>query len=60
MQFREHTVQVEEGEFIVVPRGIEHCPRADDEVHVLVFEPIGTLNTGDAESDKMVRDLDEI
>ncbi|MFT5089557.1 MAG: mannose-6-phosphate isomerase-like protein (cupin superfamily) [Planctomycetota bacterium] len=60
MQFRERTVQIEEGEFIIVPRGIEHCPRADSEVHVLVFEPIGTLNTGDAISDKMVPELDEI
>ena len=60
MQFRERTVQIEEGEFIIVPRGIEHCPRADNEVHVLVFEPIGTLNTGDAISDKILRELDEI
>ena len=60
MQFRERTVQIEEGEFIIVPRGIEACPRADNEVHVLVFEPIGTLNTGDAISDKMLRELDEI
>lgn len=60
IQFRERTVQIEEGEFIIVPRGIEHCPRADSEVHVLVFEPIGTLNTGDAISDKMVPELDEI
>ena len=32
----------------VVPKGVEHCPRADDEVHALLFEPRGTVNTGDA------------
>jgi mannose-6-phosphate isomerase-like protein (cupin superfamily) len=48
MQYRDRTVTVREGEFVVVPHGIEHCPRADDEVHVLLFEPVGTLRTGDA------------
>jgi len=36
------------GEMFVVPRGVEHCPRADDEAHVLLIEPRGTPNTGDA------------
>ena len=36
------------GELFVVPRGVEHCPRADEETHVLLIEPRGTPNTGDA------------
>ncbi len=48
MLFRDRTVTVSEGEFIIVPRGVEHCPRAEVEVHVLLFEPAGTLNTGSA------------
>ncbi len=55
LQYRDRVVRVEEGEFIIVPRGTEHCPRADEEVHVLMFEPVDTLNTGDAESDRTVR-----
>jgi mannose-6-phosphate isomerase-like protein (cupin superfamily) len=48
MQYRDSTVTVREGEFVVVPRGVEHCPRADEEVHVLLFEPVGIVRTGDA------------
>ncbi len=48
MEFRDRTVPLTEGEFLIVPRGIEHRPVAAEEVHVLLFEPAGTLNTGDA------------
>ena len=48
MEFRDRTVSLTEGEFLIVPRGIEHRPVAAEEVHVLLFEPAGTLNTGDA------------
>jgi mannose-6-phosphate isomerase-like protein (cupin superfamily) len=41
-------VELGPGELFVVPRGIEHCPRSDDEAHVLLIEPLGTPNTGDA------------
>jgi mannose-6-phosphate isomerase-like protein (cupin superfamily) len=41
-------VILEPGQLYVVPRGVEHCPRADEETHVLLIEPIGTPNTGDA------------
>ena len=47
MEFRDRTVTIEEGEFLIVPSGVEHRPVADDEVSVLLFEPVGTLNTGD-------------
>lgn len=48
MQFRDRTERVRAGEFIVVPHGVEHCPKAEREVSVLLFEPASTLNTGDA------------
>lgn len=46
MEFRDKTVELNEGEFILVPRGTEHRPVAEHEVHVLLFEPASTLNTG--------------
>jgi mannose-6-phosphate isomerase-like protein (cupin superfamily) len=48
MEFRDHAVPVREGEFLIVPRGVEHRPVAAEEVHVLLFEPASTLNTGSA------------
>ena len=48
VQLRDRDVQVNEGELFVVPRGVEHCPKADEEAHVLLIEPRGTVNTGDA------------
>jgi mannose-6-phosphate isomerase-like protein (cupin superfamily) len=48
MQFRDREELVRAGEMIVVPRGVEHCPRADEECHVLLIEPHGVVNTGDA------------
>ena len=46
MEFRDRYVWLEEGEFIVVPRKVEHRPVADQQAHVLLFEPASTLNTG--------------
>lgn len=48
MEFRDHTVELREGEMIIVPRGVEHRPVAEQEVWVMLFEPAGTLNTGSA------------
>ena len=48
VQLRDRDVELDEGEMFVVPRGVEHCPKADEEAHVLLIEPRGTLNTGDA------------
>jgi mannose-6-phosphate isomerase-like protein (cupin superfamily) len=45
---------LEEGEFLIVPRGVEHRPVAEQEVQVLLFEPAGTLNTGDAPGERTV------
>ena len=48
IQLRDRDVELSAGEAFVVPRGVEHCPRADEEAHVLLIEPRGTPNTGDA------------
>ena len=48
MQFRDREALLHVGELIVVPRGVEHCPRADSECHVLLIEPRGVVNTGEA------------
>ena len=60
MEFRDRQVRLEEGEFLIVPRGIEHRPVAEEEVHVLLFEPAGTLNTGDVQHERTVRDPERI
>ena len=52
MELRDRTIELAAGELIVVPRGTEHRPVADDEVHVLLFEPASTVNTGDAAGDR--------
>jgi mannose-6-phosphate isomerase-like protein (cupin superfamily) len=48
IQLRDGDVELDEGELFVVPRGVEHCPRADEEAWVLLIEPTGTVNTGEA------------
>ena len=55
MEFRDRTVELQAGEFLIVPRGVEHRPVAEHEVEVLLFEPASTLNTGNAGGDKTVR-----
>jgi mannose-6-phosphate isomerase-like protein (cupin superfamily) len=54
MHFRDRSVELREGELIIVPRGVEHCPEAGEEVHVMLFEPASTVNTGNAPGDKTV------
>lgn len=54
MEFRDRTVELAEGEFLIVPCGIEHRPVAEEEVHVLLFEPVSTLNTGNVQSEMTV------
>jgi mannose-6-phosphate isomerase-like protein (cupin superfamily) len=60
MEFREKTVEVNEGEFIIVPRKVEHRPVAKSEVHILLFEPASTLNTGNVENERTRKDLEKI
>lgn len=57
---REREVWVEEGEMIVIPHGVPHCPVADEEAQVLLFEPASTLNTGNVNNELTLRDLDRI
>jgi mannose-6-phosphate isomerase-like protein (cupin superfamily) len=52
MEFRDKHIMLEEGDFLIVPRGIEHRPVAEQEAHVLLFEPAGTRNTGTTESER--------
>jgi mannose-6-phosphate isomerase-like protein (cupin superfamily) len=60
MEFRDRTVELSAGEFLVVPRGVEHRPVADDEVEVLLFEPASTLNTGNVRNERTVERLERI
>jgi mannose-6-phosphate isomerase-like protein (cupin superfamily) len=48
IELRDRDIELSEGELFVVPRGVEHRPVAHDEAHVLLIEPSGTVNTGDA------------
>ena len=57
MRFRDREVLVEPGEFIIVPRGVEHLPVAEQEVHIMLFEPAGTLNTGNVRNERTVENL---
>jgi mannose-6-phosphate isomerase-like protein (cupin superfamily) len=52
MQLRDGDVVLREGEFFIVPRGVEHRPAAEEEVHILLFEPAGTLNTGNVTNER--------
>jgi mannose-6-phosphate isomerase-like protein (cupin superfamily) len=54
MEYRDHTVELNAGDLIVVPRGVEHRPVADHEVEVMLFEPASTVNTGTAGGDQTV------
>jgi mannose-6-phosphate isomerase-like protein (cupin superfamily) len=60
MEFRDREVWIEEGEFIVVPRGVEHRPVAEEEASVMLFEPASTLNTGNVTGEMTVAELDRI
>ena len=60
LEFRDRTVRLSPGEFCVVPRGVEHRPVAENEAHVLLFEPASTLNTGDAGGPLTKRALERI
>lgn len=56
IELRDRRLRLREGEFCIVPRGIEHKPVAHGEAHVLLFEPTSTRNTGDIESERTVED----
>jgi len=58
LRLREGEVVLDEGEFFIVPRGVEHQPVAEDEVHVLFFEPASTLNTGNVRNERTIARLE--
>jgi mannose-6-phosphate isomerase-like protein (cupin superfamily) len=60
MEYRDRDEWIEEGEFVIVPRGVEHRPVAEEEAHVLLFEPATTLNTGNIENERTVAELERI
>jgi mannose-6-phosphate isomerase-like protein (cupin superfamily) len=60
MKFRDHEAVVREGEFVIVPHGVEHLPIADEEVHIVLFEPGTTLNTRNVSNERTVSQLERI
>lgn len=60
IRLRDRDLRVEEGEFLIIPRGVEHLPIAEKEVHVLLLEPKSTLNTGNVANERTVAELERI
>ena len=60
MEFRDRHVWLEDGDILIVPRGVEHRPVAEEEAHILMFEPASTLNTGNVQNERTVAYLDRI
>lgn len=60
IKLRDGDVDLDEGELFIIPKGIEHMPVAENEVHILMFEPMSTVNTGNVDSDKTIRDIEAI
>jgi mannose-6-phosphate isomerase-like protein (cupin superfamily) len=60
MKFRDREVWINEGEFIIVPRGVEHLPVAEEEVHVVLLEPKTTLNTGNVANERTLHQLQRL
>ena len=60
MEFRDRSVELSAGDFIIVPRGVEHRPVADQEVEVVLFEPVTTLNTGNVQDERTLRTLERL
>jgi mannose-6-phosphate isomerase-like protein (cupin superfamily) len=60
MEFRDRTVELDPGDVLVVPRGVEHRPVATEETHILMFEPAGTLNTGNVRNERTREHLERL
>jgi len=60
IKLRDQDIALDEGEFVIIPRGVEHCPIAEEEAHVLLLEPKTTLNTGNVSNERTVADLERI
>jgi len=60
IKLRDQDIWLDEGEFVVIPHDVEHLPVAEDEVHIMLFEPAGTLNTGNIQNERTVADLPQL
>jgi mannose-6-phosphate isomerase-like protein (cupin superfamily) len=60
MELRDKTIEINPGEFLIVPRKVEHRPVADQEVEILLFEPASAVNTGNVENDRTRKQLEKI
>ena len=60
IKLRDRDISLEEGEFVIIPKGVEHLPIADEEAHVLLLAPKTTLNTGNISNERTVADLERI
>lgn len=60
IKLRDRDIELEEGEFVIIPRGVEHLPVATEEAHVLLLEPKSTLNTGNVRSERTVAELERV
>ena len=60
IKLRDGAIDLEEGQFCILPKGVEHLPIAEEEAHVMLFEPKGVLNTGDTRNERTVDELQEI
>lgn len=60
MEFRDRIVDLRPGDFLIVPKGVEHRPVATEEVEVVLIEPVGTLNTGNVRNDRTVDHLERL
>jgi mannose-6-phosphate isomerase-like protein (cupin superfamily) len=56
IKLRDRELRLEEGEFVVIPKGVEHCPVAEEEVQVILLEPKSTLNTGNIRNERTAAD----
>ncbi len=60
MEYRDRVVELHQGEFLIVPRGVEHRPVAEKEVKIMLFEPASTLNTGNVQNERTRKELPKI
>jgi len=60
IKLRNNEVDLEEGQFFIIPRGVEHLPFAEEEVHVMLFEPKTVLNTGDKKNERTVEKIEKL
>ena len=60
VKLRQKEISLNEGEFVIIPKGVEHMPVADDEVHVILVEPRSTLNTGDVKNERTITELKRV